>query len=135
MTKDKRKWCWLASRDSESAYGPHRSRCAAIRSAEKTLQASGDDRSTFVVARCMFPDPVRAAIRWAEDFLEPLESLHENTDEEMQDYNDGETYGYRGSGKVAKARFVAAVARWAKDNVKTVWFNADADTMEEVRRS
>jgi hypothetical protein len=102
--------------------------------AEKMLLSVGDDRPTFAVSRCNFPDPVAAAILWAEDFLEPLESMHDNTDEEMQDYNDGETYGYRGNAKTAKARFVAAIAAWARDNVKATWFNADADEMEEIRR-
>jgi hypothetical protein len=131
---DKRKWCWLESRDSDSAFGPFASRKAAERAARKSLSQWEPDFESFVVARCDFPDPVTAAVRWAEYFLEPLESMHDNTDEEMQDYNSGDTYDYRGNGDAAKARLVAAIACWAKEYVKATWFNADEDTMVEVRR-
>ena len=125
---DTRKWCWASSEDSEEWRGPFETRESAIAEANATLD---DDVKSFALSRCNYANVVDAAERWAES-LEPLEALHENTDLELQDYDDGETFEYRGDAKEAKANLESAIVAWAKEHIETRWFCADWDAMEVV---
>ncbi len=133
MTADTRKWCWAESKSSETWYGPFDTREAAIAEANGTL---GDEFEQFVISRCNYADVAQVARDWAESF-EPLEDLNDATDEELQDYDDGETYAYVAGevdGQRAKRELAELIVEWAKRNVKTRWFSVDNDAIETIER-
>jgi hypothetical protein len=133
MKQDDRKWCWAASADDETWHGPHDTREAAIAEADAELD---DAYVEFAVSRCNHADPADAAERWAENF-EPLTELNDNTDEELQDYEDGDTYSYvSGASDDVRANreLTEAVVAWARKNIKTRWFCCDGESVEVIER-
>ena len=127
MKKDTRKWCWAESDTGEEWNGPFDSRGAAIAAA----MADGNELETCAISRCNYVDVADAAKDWA-DSLDPLEALHDSTDEVLQDYDGGETYKYRDGIVKARANLTRAIVAWATKHVETRWFCADADAMEIV---
>jgi hypothetical protein len=126
---DTRKWCWSESSNSESWYGPFDTRDAAIADAN----ALTDEVYTeIIISRCNYAVPAESAMAWAET-MDPLESLHENTDNELQNY-DGETFGYI-NGADAERELSDLLAAWAEKHVKVSWFCCDGDAIETVERS
>lgn len=129
---DNRMWCWSESEHSETWQGPFDTREAAIADAEAELF---DQVEEFSISRCNYAVPSESAAAWAET-LEPLESLHDNTDDELQDYDGGETFAYVDSvGEKAIEELTNLIADWAARNIKARWFCCDGDTMETIKRT
>jgi hypothetical protein len=125
--RDNREWCWAPSEDSEHWFGPFETRRAAI--ADANVNA---DEFPFAISRCNYADPADAAADWSGT-LAPLESLHDHTDEELQDCDGGETYAYvDGTGELALEELSRFLSDWAKKHVKTRWFCCDDGAIEIV---
>ena len=127
---DERKWCWAESKDSEEWMGPFDT-CEAVIAEAIDSAGDGDAAESFAISRCIYADPKDAAQRWAEN-LEPLEELNDHTEEELQDYNDGETYKYIGDATQSKTALIEAVVAWAERHAKTQWFCADEAAVEVI---
>lgn len=128
---DDRKWCWAEDDGSETWYGPFDTREEVIAEANGTL---GNEYESFAISRCNYADPIEAAERWAET-LEPLGALNDNTDEELQDCDDGETYTYgagAADGQRAKRELSELIVEWVRRNVRTRWFCADGAAVETI---
>ena len=68
--------------------------------------------------------------------MEPLESLNDNTDDELQEYETGDTYEYvDGIGDEAKRELASLLSAWAEKYVKVRYFCCDGDAMEIVERA
>lgn len=131
-TLDTRKWCWATSDISEEWFGPFDTREAAIADAESAGPCI--DEKSFSISRCNYAVPADAAMAWAKT-MEPMESMHDHTDEELQDYDGGETYDYiDGDGTKAIEELNGLIADWAARNVKARWFCCDGAATETVER-
>jgi hypothetical protein len=125
---DTRQWCWLESRDSETAHGPHATREAALDDARYGWDRDAD--STIILSRCNWADPADAAEHVIGDESDLLEKLDEGTDDTLRNPED-ETFELVVGAKVEDLRRV--VAEWLKVNVKAAYFCCDQDAFEEVR--
>ena len=121
MSEDTRQWCFLESRDSETAYGPFDSREQAIEEARNIPLES------CVLSRCNWADPGDCDIIGDEQDL--MEALDDATDDVLRNPEDP-TYSLKPGAKVQDLCDI--VAKWLRENLKTDWFSCDPDEFEDV---
>ena len=121
---DDRKWCFMWSRDDESAFGPFESRDAVIDEAREIR----DDRDRVFISRCIYLDPV--------DYLphhlgrDIIEQLEERASDDGEGDPDGNTFELVEG--AATDELEKLVGDWCARNVKSNWFLVDPECIEEV---